>query len=276
MYSDAFTLVDAVDGALVDAGAVFHIHARKGDHIRHRLSLIRSRGHSRRARRAGPRTTVRARRRRAPPGPGTATVQIDCQHRVWATMTDPPGPLPEKTSVATTIPRPAARAAQRSCVRRRTADEERAALPMIAEDEPDAETTRAGTRARSCRRRRTRLRRGRRGHVAIWRRAPKPGVSSGAPEGRGSRAQPSASRGPAPEPQQRRDERPQRPRPRGTAPAAGAAPPRPGPRARARRPRSPGPRRASAPRRARTSSATVSRSAIRAGRGASSTVAGTR
>ena len=35
------TLVDAVDRALVDAGAVFEIHARQSDHIRHEFSLIR-------------------------------------------------------------------------------------------------------------------------------------------------------------------------------------------------------------------------------------------
>src|SRR5690606_33177490 len=32
-------LVNAVDGAFIDAGAVFDVHARKGDHVRHAPSL---------------------------------------------------------------------------------------------------------------------------------------------------------------------------------------------------------------------------------------------
>ncbi len=155
----ALTLVDAVDGAFVDAGAVLDIHAREGrSHTsRAQSSSLSEREPSATASAAsvGPRDDDAHEDRRPRSSDTTA------ERSPRGTMTEPPGPSPENTSVATIMPRPVAERRPAVGGEQPHRDEERGAADE-REHEPEREPAdREGVRDRAGDDRRRRPRRGR-------------------------------------------------------------------------------------------------------------------
>src|SRR5215218_1705917 len=135
----AFTLVDAVDGAFVDAGAVFDVDARQGDDIGHGGSLS--------SRRAG--TPVYAGWRRADGSFGQATTSTEMRAgpmdqivpmRSPTTTTEPPGPGSVRSATMPTMPAAAEAAALRPPATRRIPTSS-AATPTSAATSPHGKET---------------------------------------------------------------------------------------------------------------------------------------